>query len=226
MLLQRECKRQANSDLRPWFFLHFTSWVMNSKYSMHSPVFQSFQVCVHVWSCNKNDKRAEYSRNCWWGLHPKNYCKYHSVQQVAESLYYRFKKNLRKMLAVEKKQDDVFGGQKSRKERREAIRTPKYVHLFHVMIDKDSGRPMRFLTRKRNVDENTVWNCLHKNNRYKYYVLKKHQYIKKATMKSRSLMAARLLCKHKQRQSTNRLNFFSDANWIGIREENQPSTAR
>ena len=139
--------------------------------------------------------------------------------KLPRSLCYRIKKEFDGRVVGGENHDEVSVQRKTHKRRRDSIRTPEFVEELQNVIDEDPGKSKRSLARELNVSEGTVRKCVHEDIRYKYYALKRHQFMDEPTKDRRAEKAARLLVRFKHPQETNQLTFFSDKNFCQLGSE-------
>ena len=97
-------------------------------------------------------------------------------------------------------------------QRSDTTRTPEFIRHVQNIIDEDPRKTIRSIAKDLQVSEGTIRNVVHKDIRYKSYVMRRGQFMSERTQESRLIRSKRLLNKLKHPQEPGMLVFFSDEN--------------
>ena len=126
--------------------------------------------------------------------------------KVARSFVYKVRKELEAQdgkvspVAKRKKHSRCTG----------SIRTPKFIQQVQKDIDDNPRRSMRCIAKEHRVSEGTIRNVVHKDIRYKSYVLRKGHFMSEKVKENRLIRSKRLLNKIKNPAEKDVIWFFSD----------------
>ena len=98
----------------------------------------------------------------------------HGDLEIASSLVHQIRKEL------EKENDNIMSVSKHKKKhstRSDSMRTPEFIHKVNQTIDENQGQTMRSITKRFPLLEKEIRRSVHKDIRYKSYVMKRGQFI-------------------------------------------------
>ena len=77
------------------------------------------------------------------------------------------------------------------------MKAPEFIHKVKQTIDENRGQLMRLLAKKLHLFEKTIWRNVHEDIRYKFFVMKRGQFISEKSKENRLNWTKRLLNKLK-----------------------------
>ena len=91
-----------------------------------------------------------------------------------------------------------------------SMRTSQFIHKVKQTIDENWGQSMRSIAKKLHVSEKTIRRSVHEDIRYKFYMMKRIQFISEKSKENRLKRAKRFLNKLENLAEAGVIWFFSD----------------